>query len=179
MAFVGVSRGKRARDAVSVRWRYRPRFLPVSARRARLAPGLRASARSADGMVEAAEVPGDGAAHVVVRVLYGPDESRKRKGVRLADLINKAVPVTHDHNDVKKMIVVATATDGYRVVFSWSEIFNSPAGEGMIVYFEKDGQPLGEDEGHIAMVSTKDTKTGPRPVATRQKPDALDRGRCS
>ena len=86
------------------------------------------------------------------------------KGVRLADLINKAVLVVHDHNDVKKMIVVATATDGYRVVFSWSEIFNSPAGEGMIVYFEKDGQPLGEDEGRIAMVSTKDAKTGPRHV---------------
>ncbi len=86
------------------------------------------------------------------------------KGVRLADLINKAVPVVHDHNDIKKMIVVATATDGYRVVFSWSEIFNSTAGDGMIVYFEKDGKPLGDDEGHIAMVSTKDTKTGPRHV---------------
>lgn len=86
------------------------------------------------------------------------------KGVRLADLINKAVLVVHDHNDIKKMIVVATATDGYRVVFSWSEIFNSPAGDGMVVYFEKDGQPLGADEGRIAMVSTKDTKTGPRHV---------------
>ena len=86
------------------------------------------------------------------------------KGVRLADLINKAVLVVHDHNDIKKMIVVATATDGYRVVFSWSEIFNSPAGDGMIVYFEKDGKPLADDEGHIAMVSVKDTKTGPRHV---------------
>ncbi len=86
------------------------------------------------------------------------------KGVRLSDLVNKAVLVVKDHNDIKKMIVVATATDGYRVVFSWSEIFNSPAGDGMIVYFEKDGKPLGEDEGRIAMVSTKDTKTGPRHV---------------
>jgi DMSO/TMAO reductase YedYZ molybdopterin-dependent catalytic subunit len=86
------------------------------------------------------------------------------KGVRLADLINRAVPVVHDHNDVKKMIVVATATDGYRVVFSWSEIFNSPAGDGMLVYVEKDGKPLGEDEGRIAMISAKDTKTGPRHV---------------
>lgn len=86
------------------------------------------------------------------------------KGVRLSDLLNKAVLTVRDHNDVKKMVVVATATDGYRVVFSWSEIFNSPAGEGMLVYFEKDGKPLGEDEGHIALVSAKDTKTGPRHV---------------
>ncbi len=93
------------------------------------------------------------------------------RGVRLSDLINKAVLVVHDHNDIKKMIVVATATDGYRVVFSWSEIFNSPAGDGMVVYFEKDGKLLGEDEGRIAMVSTKDTKTGPRHVKWLQTLD--------
>jgi len=105
-------------------------------------------------------------AEVMLTKQNGADAGKLQnlKGVHLADLINKAVLVLHDHNDIKKMIVVATATDGYRVVFSWSEIFNSPAGDGMIVYFEKDGKPLGDDEGHIAMVSTKDTKTGPRHV---------------
>ena len=93
------------------------------------------------------------------------------RGVRLRDILDKAVLVTHDHNDVTKMIVVATATDGYRVVFSWSEIYNSPAGDGMIVYFEKDGKPLGGDEGRIAMVSGKDTKTGPRHVKWLQTLD--------
>lgn len=86
------------------------------------------------------------------------------KGVSLRDILEKAVVVAPDHNDVKKMAVIAAASDGYKVVFSWSEIFNSPNGEGVFVFFEKDGKPLGDDEGRIAMISTKDTKTGPRHV---------------
>jgi len=86
------------------------------------------------------------------------------KGVLLRDILEKAAVVSHDHNDVKKTIVIATASDGYKVVFSWSELFNSPVGAGVIVFFEKDGKPLADDEGRIAMISTKDIRTGPRHV---------------
>ena len=86
------------------------------------------------------------------------------KGVLLRDILEKAVVVSHNHNDVKKMAIIATASDGYKVVFSWTEVFNSPMGDGVIVFFEKDGKALGDDEGRIAMVSTKDTRTGPRHV---------------
>jgi hypothetical protein len=86
------------------------------------------------------------------------------KGVRLRDILEKAVIKAPGHNDVKKMVIIASASDGYKVVFSWSEVFNSPIGEGVMVFFEKDGLPLGDDEGRIAMVSTKDIRTGPRHV---------------
>lgn len=86
------------------------------------------------------------------------------KGVRLTDILNKASIVAPGHNDVKKMAIVATASDGYKAVFSWNELFNSPVGEGVLVFFEKDGLPLGDDEGRIAMVSSKDLRTGPRHV---------------
>ncbi|MDD5242071.1 MAG: molybdopterin-dependent oxidoreductase [Sulfuricella sp.] len=86
------------------------------------------------------------------------------KGVLLKDILEKAAIVTKGHNDVKKMAIIATASDGYKVVFSWSEVFNSPIGEGVMVYFEKNGMPLGDDEGRIAMVSSKDIRTGPRHV---------------
>lgn len=86
------------------------------------------------------------------------------KGVLLRDILDKAKVKAPAHNDVKKMAVIASASDGYKVVFSWTEIFNSPNGEGVIVFFEKDGQPLTDDEGRIAMVSSKDTRTGPRHV---------------
>ena len=33
-----------------------------------------------------------------------------------------------------------------------------------MVFFEKNGQPLADSEGRIAMVSSKDTRTGPRHV---------------
>jgi hypothetical protein len=88
----------------------------------------------------------------------------KLKGVLLRDILQKAAVVSKDHNDVKKIAVIAGASDGYKVVFSWSEIFNSPLGDGIIVFFERDGAPLAGSEGRIAMISTRDTRTGPRHV---------------
>lgn len=86
------------------------------------------------------------------------------KGVLLRYILEKAAIVLRNHSDVKKIAIIATASDDYQVVFSWSEVFNSPAGEGIMVFFERDGKPLGDDEGRIAMVSTKDIRTGWRHV---------------
>lgn len=88
----------------------------------------------------------------------------KLRGVKLTDLLNKAVINAPGHNDVKKMLVIATATDGYKVVFSWSELFNSATGDAVLVFFEKNGLPLTADEGMIALISAKDLSTGPRHV---------------
>jgi cytochrome c551/c552 len=85
-------------------------------------------------------------------------------GVLLRNILDKAGIVSRSHNDFKKMAIIATASDDYKVVFSWSEVFNSPAGEEVIVFYERDGQPLGDDEGRIALVSAHDIRTGPRHV---------------
>ena len=86
------------------------------------------------------------------------------KGVLLRDILTQAKIVAPGHNDVKKMVVIASASDGYRVVFSWSELFNSPVGDGVVVFYERDGKALADDEGRIALISTKDLRTGPRHV---------------
>lgn len=86
------------------------------------------------------------------------------RGIRLHDLLDEARIVTRDHNTVKKLAIIAGAADGYKVVFSWSELFNSPLGDSVLVLFERDGKPLPENEGPMALVSGKDIKTGPRHV---------------
>ncbi|SDH61827.1 molybdopterin-dependent oxidoreductase [Janthinobacterium sp. YR213] len=86
------------------------------------------------------------------------------KGVRLRDILDKAVLDAPGHNDVKKLAIIATATDGYAVVFSWAELYNAPAGEGVIVYYEKNGKALDESDGEIALISARDIRTGPRHV---------------
>ncbi len=86
------------------------------------------------------------------------------KGVRLTDILDQAKILAPGHNDVKKLAIIATASDGYKAVFSWNELYNSPIGEGVMVFFEKNGQPLSDDEGRIALVSSKDSRTGPRHV---------------
>lgn len=86
------------------------------------------------------------------------------RGVRLRDLLSRAVIVAPGHNDIKQMLVVASATDNYVALFSWAELFNSPLGEGVLVLFERDCRDLGDDEGKVALISTGDTRGGPRHV---------------
>jgi DMSO/TMAO reductase YedYZ molybdopterin-dependent catalytic subunit len=86
------------------------------------------------------------------------------RGVRLTAILERAGLANTDPNDWKHTVVLATATDNYRVVFSWPELFNSDLGASVLVVFERDGQPLADREGHIALVSAKDQRTGPRSV---------------
>lgn len=86
------------------------------------------------------------------------------RGVLLAEVINRAEVVVKEHNDTKKMFVVAAANDGYRAVFSWQEIFNSPNGDGILVVLEKNGHPLYDGCGEVDLLSVRDHLSGPRYV---------------
>jgi hypothetical protein len=86
------------------------------------------------------------------------------RGVKLAALVERAGLVTPGKNDWKSLMVIATATDGYRAIFSWAEITNTAVGDGVLVVFERDGQPLDDREGKIALMSTTDRQIGPRYV---------------
>lgn len=79
-------------------------------------------------------------------------------------MLDRAKPVEKGRLDLRKSVVVITAADGYRAVFSWAELYLSPIGDGAWVIYERDGLPLGDDEGPLALVSLKDTRPGPRHV---------------
>jgi hypothetical protein len=40
------------------------------------------------------------------------------------------------------MFIVVSAKDGYKVVFFWQEIMNTPVGGGVLILIERDGKPL-------------------------------------
>lgn len=86
------------------------------------------------------------------------------RGMKLTDLLDQAQLEAAGHNDWKRTFVVARATDGYTVLFSWSELYNTPVGQSVFVLLEKDGAPLPNTEGPVALVSARDLKTGPRHV---------------
>jgi len=90
--------------------------------------------------------------------------TRRYAGVLLRDVLAAAKPVERERHDLRRSIVVATATDGYKAVFSWAELFLSPIGDGAMVIFERDGASLPASEGPLAIVSLKDTQPGPRHV---------------
>jgi DMSO/TMAO reductase YedYZ molybdopterin-dependent catalytic subunit len=93
-----------------------------------------------------------------------PGKASVLLGVRLRDLVDRAKIVKRDHNTVKKLAIIATATDGYKAVFSWNELFNADLGDSVLVIFERDGKALGAEEGPLALISGKDLRTGPRHV---------------
>jgi DMSO/TMAO reductase YedYZ molybdopterin-dependent catalytic subunit len=86
------------------------------------------------------------------------------RGVRLRALLERAQIKMADHNTVKKLAIIASAADGYKVVFSWSELFNAALGDSVLVLFERDGKPLAPAEGPLALISGQDIRTGPRHV---------------
>jgi DMSO/TMAO reductase YedYZ molybdopterin-dependent catalytic subunit len=92
------------------------------------------------------------------------ETARHYTGCLLRDVLDRAKPVEKQRMDLRKSIVVITAADGYRAIFSWAELYLSPIGDGALVVYERDGQALAASEGPLALVSLKDTRPGPRHV---------------
>jgi DMSO/TMAO reductase YedYZ molybdopterin-dependent catalytic subunit len=78
------------------------------------------------------------------------------RGVLLRDILDAAVVDDDLRHSRNYMYVVANATDDYKVVFSLHEIRNTPIGDEILVFYEKNGEPLGTAEGLIALVSVAD-----------------------
>jgi hypothetical protein len=76
----------------------------------------------------------------------------------LRDVLAAAKPVEGKPHELRKSYVVAGASDGYEVVFSWAELFISPVGDNVYVVYERDGAPLSDDEGRIALVVLTDAR---------------------
>jgi len=100
----------------------------------------------------------------VTRRCDGGERSTTVCGVRLAALLDVARLDERDRLDWRKTVVLATAADGYRVVFAWPELVNTEAGRQGIVVHERDGGPLDPREGPVSLHAPGDLRSGPRPV---------------
>jgi DMSO/TMAO reductase YedYZ molybdopterin-dependent catalytic subunit len=84
------------------------------------------------------------------------------RGVRLTEVLNRADVIMRVHDSPNYLYVTAMSSDGRWALFSYQELFNTSVGEQVIVIIEKNGQPLGDDEGKIALISANDTRSGQR-----------------
>jgi len=84
--------------------------------------------------------------------------------VALRALLEMAELAERDRLDWRKTVVVVTARDGYRVVFSWPELFNTEGGAQAMVAYERDGQALADSEGPLTLEAPGDIRSGPRHV---------------
>lgn len=61
-------------------------------------------------------------------------------------------------------MIEAVATDGYRAVFSWGELFNTAVGDQVMVIASQDGRQLDSVAGPLALRSLADLRPGVRHV---------------
>jgi len=103
--------------------------------------------------------------HLVVR----KSVLKKVKGILLKDVIAKASFDISDPKPLSKYYFICIASDGYKVVFSWNEIFNTAIGEQLIIITEVDGVKSSASPQRIAIISAADIATGRRYVHGLQK----------
>lgn len=92
------------------------------------------------------------------------ESTRRLTGVLLRDVLDAAGLIERQRSDLRHSYIVALASDGYSVVFSWGELYNAAVGDGALVVYEQEGAPLSDSEGKIALVSVNDKRPGPRHV---------------
>jgi hypothetical protein len=98
------------------------------------------------------------------RSVAGSEQKTTVRGVKLPALIERLGLSNAGKTNWKTLLITCTATDDYRAIFTWPELTNSPAGEGVLVLHERDGLPLNEREGLIALQTAGDFRLGARHV---------------
>ena len=94
---------------------------------------------------------------------------RKVTGILLKDILDKVEIESETPKVLSEFYLVCTASDNYKVVFSWNEIFNNPAGNSVYIITSIDGKPASTLDSRIALVSPKDQMAGRRYVKGLQK----------
>ena len=102
-------------------------------------------------------------------VIYNHLHERKRvirniKGVLLKDVLEKAGLDEENPKLFSQVYFACIASDGYKVVFSRNEIFNTELGNKILIITEEGGQKAGTLNDHIAILSPLDKATGRRYV---------------
>ncbi len=88
----------------------------------------------------------------------------KVKGVLLKEALASLEFDVTSPKYLSEFYFAAKATDGYTVIFSWNEIFNSILGDKIFVVLERDGKTLEQMDDRILLLSTGDLNTGRRHV---------------
>ena len=95
------------------------------------------------------------------------------RGVRLRVLLDAAGVRQPGSTDFKRTVFLAHGHDGYVVVFSWHELFNTPVGDHTLVAYACGDEPLDLEAGLPVLVSGADTVRAPRHVKRLTHVDAV------
>lgn len=84
------------------------------------------------------------------------------KVVPLREALNSAVIKVENSKLLSEFYFVCEATDGYKVVFSWNEVFNNPLGDSIFIIIQRNRKSNNERDEGFEMLSPTDNITGRR-----------------
>ena len=90
------------------------------------------------------------------------DTVKNMKGILLKDLLSSVEYLYDKPKQLNEFYFVFTTSDGYRVVFSWNEIYNTEAGNQFYIVTQMGVKTLQEMDERILFISTADLKVGRR-----------------
>jgi hypothetical protein len=90
------------------------------------------------------------------------------KGVLLKDILSHSQWLLTPHL-FSSMYFTCVGADGYKVVYSWNELFNTEIGDNVYIILEKNGIKADQLTSSIQMVSMLDYKTGRRYLHNLEK----------
>ena len=84
------------------------------------------------------------------------------KGILLKDILSHTMLDAASPKLYSAFYFTCTGSDGYKVVYSWNELFNTEVGNHVYIIMEKNGVKADQLPESIQMTSTMDMKTGRR-----------------
>ena len=108
---------------------------------------------------------------MLVKNQRGEDKEtvREMKGVLLRTFIDSAGINVEKHKDLNRVYIVLTASDGYKNLYSWNELFNSETGNHVYIITEIAGRSMRQMDGAILVVCNTDINKGRRHLKGLQK----------
>lgn len=97
------------------------------------------------------------------------DTLMNMKGIPLKTLLSTIEYIYDKPKFLNEFYFIFEASDGYKVVFSWNEIYNTESGNNFYIVTEMEGKKLQDLDRRIIFISTGDLKTGRRYIKGLEK----------
>jgi hypothetical protein len=91
------------------------------------------------------------------------------EGVPIKSILSKAIITADEPKQLSEYYFIFIASDNYKVVYSWNEIYNSGTGDHIFIIKKRDGQDLSSQKDAISVICTSDQATGRRYVKSLSK----------
>lgn len=106
----------------------------------------------------------DSLGDVTIKNKQGKDkeQARSMKGVLLKTVLDSAHIFAEKHKEYSELCISLIASDDYRNVYSWNELFNTEVGEHVYIITEMDGKPITNMPQRVLVMSLSDFNSGKR-----------------